>query len=300
MKKLFAILFTVSCFLFIASLVRAVSYPTPSGFVNDFASLYSSSFKQDLETNLSAFEKATGTEIAVATIKSLEGEDLETYAVELFDKWNIGEKGQDNGLLLLIAKEDRKVRIEVGYGLEPFITDGRAGQIIREQITPEFKKENYEIGTLNAIKELEKYIANKDIAPKEVTSKNSGGISDFVIILAFILIYFVATYLGSYLGRTKEIWPGGAIGAVIGIIIGIVLGSIILSVIIAVFAGGFGLLLDLILTKNYQGRKAHGLPTGFWHSWGGFGGRGWGSGGSGGFGGFGGGSSGGGGASGRW
>jgi len=294
------ILFSV-LLVFCTGSAFAVSYPNPSGFVNDFANLYSSDFRINLERNLSDFEATSSAQLAVVTIKSLEGMDIETYAVELFKNWGIGKKDEDNGLLLLIAKDERKIRIEVGYGLEPYITDGRAGEIIRNQISPQFKQENYEAGTLAAVEKVKTYILDKDIAPKDTKISGFSGVPDWLIILGFFLFYLIVTYAASYLGRTKEIWPGGVLGGVIGGAGGLIVLPIAGLVIGALVFGGIGLLLDFILSKNFQVRKQKRLPTDFWHTWGGFSsGGGWGKGGSGGFGGFGGGSSGGGGASGGW
>ncbi len=296
MKKIYSFLFSVIFCLFIAFPVFAANYPTPSGFVNDFAGLYSSTFKTSLESKLSEFNKSTGNEISVVTIQSLEGGDIESYAVTLFEKWKIGKKGKDNGLLLLIAKVDRKIRIEVGYGLEPYITDGRAGEIIRNQIAPEFKKENYEGGTQAAVDQIITYIINNDIAPITKSSNNGGG-SDAIVTIGIILFYIFASYLAGYLGRTKEIWPGGLIGGILGGLGGLAVASVAGLIIGALIFGPVGLLLDYLLTKNYNVRKSRGLSTGFFSTWGGFGGGGSSGGG---FGGFGGGSSGGGGASGGW
>lgn len=292
--------FIIFCFIFIFYILflipaHAVSYPSFSGYVNDLGGLFSTDFKVNLESRLSNFEKVNGTEIAIVTIKSLEGTDIETYAVELFEKWKIGKKGRDNGLLLLISKDDRKIRIEVGYGLEQYITDGRAGEIIRNQISPEFKKENYEGGTLAAVEKIQKYISDKDIA--SASSPSNQGNSDFWFIIVVVTLYIIVTYFAGFLGRSKEIWPGGAIGGVLGAVGGFFIAAVFGVIFFGVIFGGVGLLFDYILTKNYQKRKEKGLPTGFWHTWGGFSGGGRSRGG---FGGFGGGSSGGGGASGGW
>ena len=293
MKKFFVIFFLIltSYFLLLKS-VWGVNYPDPTGFVNDFANLYSSGFKSELENKLSEFEKSTGDEIAVVTVNNLEGGDIDDVAARLFEKWKIGKKNTDNGLLLLIFKEDRQMRIEVGYGLEPYVTDGRAGEIIRNDIMPSFKEGNYDEGTRRGVDRILQYISNKDTAVNSTSSKNS----DFPIWPFLLIIYFVSTYLASFLGRTKEIWPGAAIGGVTGLISGLIFSTLFASIFIAIFAGLIGLFLDSVLSKNYKIRKDKGLPTGFWTSGGGFS-----SGGGGGsFGGFGGGSSGGGGASGRW
>lgn len=293
MKKILIFISLFFIIFFFPGRVTAVTYPDYVGLVNDFADIYSTQFEKNLEDKLANFEKETTNEIAVASIKSLEGESVEEYAVRLFEKWQIGKEKEDNGLLLLLVIDEREVRIEVGYGLEPYITDGRAGDIIRQDIVPEFKKSNYEAGTDKAVNSLIKYIGTKDIAPQnEPESK-----SDFPVWAILLGFYFFATYFSSFLGRTKAIWPGGLIGGIIGVIIGLILSSLLASVFIGIFAGLFGLFLDFILSRNFKIRKDKGLPTSFWSSGGGF--RS-GSGGGSSFGGFGGGSSGGGGASGRW
>lgn len=297
MKRVLQSILLTACFLFFIIPVFAANFPKTQGYVNDFAHLYSGEFRAKLEDNLSTFEKKTGTEIAVVTITSLDSTDIETYSADLFRAWGIGKRGKDNGLLLLISKNDRKIRIEVGYGIEPYVTDGRAGEIIRNQMTPEFKKENYEGGTQGAAQQLEKYIEDKDVAPKD-SLKPAANDESFSLIAGFVIVaYLLITYVAGYLGRTKEIWPGGALGAVLGAIGGFFAAAMIGLLAGALLFGVFGLLLDYILTKNYKIRKDKGLPTGFFSTWGGFGGGGSGGGG---FGGFGGGSSGGGGASGGW
>ncbi|MBI3954928.1 TPM domain-containing protein, partial [Candidatus Gottesmanbacteria bacterium] len=285
MRKIFYAIFFVLCFLlarhslseggFFIRPSFAANYPSSTGFVNDFAGLYSSEFKSQMESDLTAFEKQTGNEISVVTVKSLEGMDIESYAVSLFEKWKIGKKGKDNGLLLLIAKDDRKIKIEVGYGLEPYITDGRAGEIIRNQMTSEFKNENYEGGTFNAVNQIKLYISSQDVAPKTTSNASNNSEDSFWLVVAglFILYSFI-TYAASYLGRTKEIWPGALIGALFGGIGGLLLKSILIVISGVVFMGFIGLFFDWILSRNYQVRKRRGLPTDFIHTWGGFGGGG--------------------------
>src|SRR2546430_4392626 len=107
------------CLLPSAMLWAVPHYPSPQGYVTDAAGVLDPSSKAQLESHLAEFERQTSNEIAVATVPSLEGETIETYAVELFKRWGVGKKGKDNGILLLVAPNDRKVRIEVGYGLEP-------------------------------------------------------------------------------------------------------------------------------------------------------------------------------------
>ena len=136
------------CLLILSSSAVAATLPTPTGYVNDFANVLDSPTKNQLEQFLSAFEATTGEEVAVVTVESLEGAPIEDYAVRLYQQWGIGKKGKDNGILILVAPNDRQARIEVGYGLEGVINDAMAGRIIRDQMVPAFREGNYGAGIL--------------------------------------------------------------------------------------------------------------------------------------------------------
>jgi uncharacterized protein len=286
MKKLFfAILLAGIGLVFWINPIQARSYPSPQGHVNDFADIISEPVQTSLEDQLKNYETSSSHEIAVVTLESLEGDVIENVAVELFKQWGIGKEKQDNGLLLLIAPNDRELRIEVGYGLEPIMTDSRAGTIIRTEITPEFKKDDYETGITKGVNAILTVLGDDPTAFDNVVSDTS-----FESKLdGFIFLFIILVYLSSFLARSKRWWPGGVIGAIAGLIFVSIVGAIAL--------GLFGLLLDFILSKNYKKRSKHGLPTSWFSSLGGFS-----SGGSksSGFGGFGGGGSGGGGSSGSW
>lgn len=281
-------------FLFSAFPLLAANFPQPTGFVNDFAEMLSPPFREALEQELQEFEKETTAEIAVVTIDSLESDSIEEVAVRLFEQWKIGKKGEDNGLLVLIAKEDRKMRIEVGYGLEPVITDGRAGRIIREQMRPAFRGEDYDQGVKLAVDQVKEYIrSGQPPSESEVIQEKTSSAFPWIVVGVVALVY-----ISAFLARSKRFWPGGIIGGVIGGIVGLILGALLTMVLLAIGLGLLGLILDYILSRNYKKLKKAGKSTGFFSSWGGFSSGG--GGGGGGFGGFGGGSSGGGGASGGW
>src|SRR5436190_2122963 len=121
MKKLFVLLFFFF-FLFSASVAHA-DYPTYKGYVNDFAHVLSPTGVKDLETKLKDFDKQTTNQIAVVTVQTTEPETIEQYSIHLAEKWKVGQKGKDNGVIMLFAMQDRKMRIEVGRGLEGDLTD---------------------------------------------------------------------------------------------------------------------------------------------------------------------------------
>ncbi|MGB9877483.1 MAG: TPM domain-containing protein, partial [bacterium] len=146
---------------FLILLSFAVQYPAPVGFVNDFAGVVDDESKSKMEKIIDFVKEETGAEIAVVTINNLEGESVEMFANELFNKWGIGKKNEDNGVLILIALEERKIRIEVGYGLEPVLTDGMCGEIIRKDMVPLLREEKYGEALLRATQRVADIITTK-------------------------------------------------------------------------------------------------------------------------------------------
>jgi len=136
------------------SVFAAPAIPAARGYVNDYAGLLSPATRQDVERFLADFRRSDSTQIAVLTVSSLEGEDLEGYSIRVAQSWGIGQKGQDNGALLLIAKAERAVRIEVGYGLEDRLTDLLAGRIVDQEIVPRFKSGDFDGGVKAGVKAM--------------------------------------------------------------------------------------------------------------------------------------------------
>ncbi len=262
----------------------------PTGFVNDLAGVMSAQERQDVQAKLVALERETGFEVAVVTVKSLGGDTVENYAVKLFEEWNIGNEQKDNGLLLLVAIDDHKLKIETGYGTSVVVTDLQSGNIIRNVITPAFREGNYGAGIAAGVDALIAVITNSpDAAEFSSPPQNNSLPIDPQIIFAALVIF--SGVILRIMARTKSWWLGGVIGAGIGGLIGYFVTSTIGTIVCAVVAGAVGLSIDFIVSKHPPGSGRGGM------FWGGFGG---GSSGGGGFGGFGGGSSGGGGASGSW
>ncbi|MBU1026412.1 MAG: TPM domain-containing protein, partial [Candidatus Margulisbacteria bacterium] len=140
-----------------------VKFPSPSGFVNDYAGILSTAQKQQLTSISNALKKNTGAELAVAVVKTVEPLDSKLYAVKLFEKWGIGKKGKDNGLLVLLAMDEKRIEIEVGYGLEGDIPDALAGRILDTYAIPYFKEGDFAKGLIETAKALSKAAAKEEL-----------------------------------------------------------------------------------------------------------------------------------------
>lgn len=247
-----------------------ISTLTPRGYVNDFAGVLDPGSAAMIETYCGNVERATGAQFAVVLVKSLDEDTVEDVTVRLFEKWGIGKKGTDEGLLIFFAINDRKNRIEVGYGLEPIITDGQAGDVLRS-VRPILRQGDFGGAIYSVVQQLGARVAQaKGVTidgQAPVRRQQSPGLSPLVIIALIFAVIGILSALGG--GRR-----GGGPRSGGDILAGMILGQML---------GG--------------GRRGGGWSGG---GFGGSGGGGGGWSGGGGFGGFGGGGSGGGGASGGW
>jgi len=171
----------------------AANFPKITDYVTDTAGILDPVSGAALNANLREFERNTTAQLFVVTIPSLEGMTIEEYTVKLFEQAKPGQKGKDNGVLLLISKEDRKVRIEVGYGLEGVINDARAGDIIRNDITPAFKEGDYAGGISLAVYDLEQLILLEPTSydARSTVQKETMPILIVVFVLLIILFIFL-------------------------------------------------------------------------------------------------------------
>lgn len=146
--------------------------PHASGYVNDYAHMLSYAQARQISTTLQKLEQKTSNQVVVATFNSLNGADLDDFSIKLADKWKIGHKNKDNGAILLIIKNDHRIRMEIGYGLEYVLTDAVTGMIIRHQIVPYFVHHEYFQGINNAVTAISDVLIN----PNNVTdaSHDSG------------------------------------------------------------------------------------------------------------------------------
>lgn len=276
----------VSLLILIASSVWALDVPALKGRVNDYGGMISPSAERMIEARLADFEQSESIQIVVLTIQSLKGDALEDFSIKVAESWKPGHKKIDSGALLLVSREDRKIRIEVGYGLEGKLTDLMAGRIIDDIITPEFRAGNFDSGIINGIDAMMSTVKG-EFGPLDIPvgrrrpmgQRKGGSLFPFFFILIFI----------GFLGTIKP-FLGGVAGAVTLPIIGAFMFGFSPLWLLLMLPLGFGLgfILPTLLALFFMG-------GGGYHR-GGFGGGGFSGGGfSGGGGGFGGG-----GASGGW
>ena len=190
------IILTLYCILSTPHLL-ALDAPPLKGRVNDYAGMLSSYTQQQLEGILRDLERTDSTQIVVLTIPSLEGEALEEYSIKVADQWKIGQKGLDNGAVLLIAKKEHDIRIEVGYGLEGSLTDLMAGRIIRNVIVPQFRAGNFDQGALDGVQAMIGVVRGEYQAPEKIPSRSSPkvkGTDPFFV--GFIALAFIISMLG--------------------------------------------------------------------------------------------------------
>ena len=269
--------------LFAALAFAQVAVPPLTARVTDQTSTLSPATTATLESSLQAFETRKGSQIAVLIVPTTAPETIEQYGLRVAETWKLGRKGVDDGALLLVAKDDRTLRIEVGYGLEGALTDITAKRIVAEIITPRFREGDFDGGVRAGVERMVSVIDGEPlpaVTPKAAPS--NGDVESYIPVL-FIIALAMGGVLRSVLGRL----PGALVtGSVVGFIAWLMVGALAIALIAGVIA--------LFVTLFGGGRGIGGLGGG------GFG-RGGGSGGGfgGGFGG-GGGGFGGGGASGRW
>jgi uncharacterized protein len=170
----------------------ALEAPILKGRVNDYGGMLSPETERRIEALLKELEEKDSTQVAVLTVPSLGGDSLEDFSIRVAERWKIGRKGFDNGVILLVARDDRKVRIEVGYGLEGRLTDLTAGRIIRDRIVPEFRAGRFDQGILNGVTALAEVVRGEFQAPAQPPSGPAASGLDDLVPFAVFFIFIVA------------------------------------------------------------------------------------------------------------
>jgi uncharacterized protein len=254
-----------------------VGIPPLQHRVTDLTGTLTSQQQSELEANLAAFEARKGSQIAILMLPTTQPEDIAQYSIRVVEAWKLGRKGVDDGVLVLLAKDDHKSRIEVGYGLEGALNDATAKRIVSEVMRPHLTQGDFYGGLLAGVNKIESVIDGEPL-PEPVQRSGQGGFDANYIFAVFV----AAMVLG---GLLRALLGGFVGGLVTGGLVGILLWVLGAGLIFAVFLG----IMAFFMTMA----RGRGFPAGF--GGGGFGGGSTGGGFSGGGGGFGGG-----GASGDW
>lgn len=273
------------------SVMALQAVPALQSRVTDLATTLDAATQQRLEQRLAALETKKGSQLAVLIVASTAPEAIEQYALRVAEQWQLGRKGVDDGALLLVARDDRRLRIEVGYGLEGVIPDAIAKRVIAEIIAPAFRQGDFAGGIEAGVDRLARLIEGEPLPPPRRQGASVDNILEYLPFMLFMLV-FLGPVLRAIFGR---LLGAGVAGGIAG------LGFWMLSALLAgsIIAGVAVFFLVLLITgggrSSFPGGRKGGYGGGFGGSWpgggGGFGGGGFGGGG----GGFGGG-----GASGGW
>jgi uncharacterized protein len=275
-----------------------VPVPALKAPVTDLAGVLTQDQVAALDSKLRSFEQAKGSQVAVLIVPTTRPEEIEQYGIRVAEAWKLGRKGVDDGAILLVARDDRKVRIEVGYGLEGVLPDATANRIIDEDIVPRFRRGDYGGGVTAGVDRMLAVIEGEPLPEPAHRATSRGAAGGFAQLLPLLLIF---AFVGSSILRRLFGRVGGALatGGLVGFVTWLIIGILAMSI----FAGVVAFVLAVVGGMGggpggrgwySRGRGGAGYPGGFGS--GGFGGGGLGGGGfSGGGGGFGGG-----GASGSW
>jgi len=247
----------------------------------------------ELEQKLAAFEQRKGAQVALLIVPTTQPEAIEQYSIRVVDAWKLGRKQSDDGVLLLVALQDRALRIEVGYGLEGVLPDAISSRIINDTIKPLFRQGDIYGGVTAGLQQIMQVVDGEPLPPPDRSWKRPADRLSGVLPVLIFGALVIGTVLRALLGRTLgALATGGATGALVWVfsqVLGLAIGAGVMALIFSFMAG---------LASTGRGIGRRGPPWGGWGG-GGFGGGGGGGFGGGGFGG-GGGGFGGGGASGRW
>lgn len=238
--------------------VLGLDVPVLKGYVNDYAHMISSPVKSRLEKELKHFEETDSTQIVILTIPSLEGEVLEEFSIKVAEKWKIGQKGKDNGVILIVAKQERRLRIEVGKGLEATLTDLLAGRIIDMVIKPRFKRGDFDGGFIAGVHAIMDAVKGEFKGETKKTAPSSRKDANPI----WPLIFFFGVMLVIF-GRFSRVFSAilGAIG--LPFIVFFMFAPHFIFLIILGFAGLFmGLILPVIF-HGVRGKRGVIYPTYF-------------------------------------
>jgi uncharacterized protein len=216
MKKIIVLVALFALSVTTAFAKFSTGLPNPKAYVSDFANVISQEAEDRINEKLDYTKKMTTNEVAVVTIKNLGDASIEEYGIALADEWKPGTEEADNGVIMLFAMENRKMRIEVGQGLEGKLTDVKAKRILDDVIRPEFKAENYDAGVEKGVDEVLRIINSSEsatVAEQETTQSPKKGIGFWgwmvIIIIVFVILGILGAILDDGSGGTTSFDSGG-------------------------------------------------------------------------------------------
>ena len=289
MRPFTALLFSVLGILFSVPADALVGIPALKSRITDLTNTLNPGERSALEQTLAEFEARNGSQIAVLILSTTQPETIDQYAVRVQESWKLGRKGVDDGVLLVVAKDDRKLRFEIGYGLEGAIPDAAAKRIVEDDITPRFKQGDFYGGIRAGVDRVMRTIEGEPLPPPRAGGAQSSRVPEHIdwLIPALIVLFPIFAILRLTLGRLTA---SGLVGGIAAAAAWFIAGSLLVAAVVGLFMFVTGL-FGATSMRPHSG----GWGGGGWSS----GGGSWGGSGGGGFSG-GGGSSGGGGASGSW
>jgi uncharacterized protein len=248
MKKMILIFILLLCCLPLTA--YCLDVPRLQGYVNDDAGMISPSTKIKLEEELRAFEESDSTQIVIMTILSLEGENIEEFGIKVAEAWKIGHQGKDNGVLFIVSKQERKIRIEVGRGLEGKLTDLMAGRIIDQIIKPRFKQSDFDGGFIAGVSALISATRGEFKVEQRPFQRRQKGLPPF---LTFLLFFGIFTLI---LGSLSRILGGfaGAVGLPALVYLTILPVGMLIVILLALVGFGAGLFLPALFSSGSSRR----------------------------------------------
>ncbi|HSZ10614.1 MAG TPA: TPM domain-containing protein, partial [Rhizomicrobium sp.] len=220
--------FALLCFVLAPAAQAAPTFPKLTGRVVDDANILSDSVKQDLTQKLADLESKTSRQLVVVTLPSLQGYEIEDYGYQLGRTWGIGQKSSNNGVLFIIAPNERKVRIEVGYGLEPILTDALSEVILQSKVLPRFREGDVQQGVIDGTEALIQQLSLDEAAAKANVAQAAQQqnmhvvhVNPLFVFFAFIFIFWILGHLFRGMGwwlpfmllsSGRSSWGGGGFG----------------------------------------------------------------------------------------
>lgn len=231
-------LFLLVLLFFLPGPLRGLEVPPLKGYVNDYAAMISPEVKAKLEEELQAFEHTDSTQLVILTVPSLQGDPIEDFGIRVGEAWKIGQKNKDNGIILIVAKEDRRMRIEVGKGLEGRLTDLLSGRIIDLVIAPRFKRGDFNGGFQAGVAALRDAVRGEFQADEPKGHSRGRGQSFFTFLLfGLVILLFlgsISRILGGIAGFIglpalvhSSLIPLGFLGLILTALLGLFLGFIL-------------------------------------------------------------------------